>query len=164
MATDVDVRFLQETGEPNLEVRRHDLTAEELPRFDLIYVPGLLHHLPESARPVARMIAPLRPGGWLLLEEPDFSPVHTSTSELYVRFMVTLTGKIGAASGHDAFWARSLPRTAANQRLAHLNAEAQVAFLHEGSPTAEFLKLSGQQMRETVTASGAISAERSMRP
>jgi hypothetical protein len=51
------------------------------------------------------MVAAVRPGGWLLLEEVDFFAVHTSTSQLYVDFMVALTGAVVAPSGRDCFWA-----------------------------------------------------------
>jgi hypothetical protein len=44
-----------------------------------------------------------------MLEEVDFFPVHRSTSQLYVDFMVALTGNVVRASRRDCFWARSLP-------------------------------------------------------
>jgi hypothetical protein len=44
------------------------------------------------------MVAALLPGGWLLLEEPDFFPVYTSTSQIYVDFMYGLALK-GPSSG-----------------------------------------------------------------
>ena len=36
--------------EPNLEVRRHDITVEDLPegQFDLVHTRWLLHHLPQG--------------------------------------------------------------------------------------------------------------------
>src|SRR3972149_3559679 len=46
-ATDIDIRFLQEIEEPNLEVQRHDITAAGFPeaQFDLVHTRWLLHHL-----------------------------------------------------------------------------------------------------------------------
>ncbi|MFN2638308.1 MAG: trans-aconitate 2-methyltransferase, partial [Gemmatimonadaceae bacterium] len=161
MATDLDTRFLQEIDEPMLEVQRHDVTAEELPRarFDLVYTRWLLHHLPQQERVIASMVAALRPGGWLLIEEVDFFPVYTSTSELYVDFMVALTETVVAGLG-DAFWARALPALVAGQGLAEVGAEGDIGVLQGGSPIAEFFQLTGEQMRDEVVSSGALSAER----
>jgi SAM-dependent methyltransferase len=161
MATDLDTRFLQEIDEPMLEVRRHDITTEELPqaRFDLVYTRWLLHHLPQQEQIIASMVAALRPGGWLLIEEVDFFPVLTSTSELYVDFMVALVETVVAESG-DAFWARALPELVSGQGLAEVGAEGDIGVLQGGSLRAEFFQLTGKQMREEVISSGALSAER----
>ena len=102
-ATDIDIRFLQEIHANNFEAILHDITGEDLPkrRFDLVHARWLLHHLPEPGRVIDRMIAALRPGGWLLLEEVDFFPVQVSTSPVYVDFMLALTSTIVAGSGRD---------------------------------------------------------------
>ena len=161
-ATDVDTRFLAEIHEPTLEVRHHDIMADELPtaQFDLVHARWLLHHLPQPERVIARMVAALRPGGWLLLEEVDMFPVHTSRSQLYVDFMVALTSTVVAASGGGAFWARSLPALVAAQGLAEVGGEGDLALLHGGSPMAEFWQVSGEQIRDKVTSSGALTADR----
>ncbi len=163
MATDIDPRFLQDIEEPSLEVRCHDITVEDLPegQFDLVHTRWLLHHLPHPERVIARMVAALRPGGWLLLEEVDFFPVHTSTSQLYTDFMIGLAERVVAASGRDCFWARALPALVANQGLVEVDADGDFAIFRGGSPWAEFLQLSAQQMRDKIiVASGTLSAER----
>jgi Dimethyladenosine transferase (rRNA methylation) len=45
VATDLDTRFLEPLSQPNLEIRRHDIAAEELPdvEFDLVHRPGGPH-------------------------------------------------------------------------------------------------------------------------
>jgi hypothetical protein len=105
------------------------------------------------------MVAALRPGGWLLLEEPDFFPVYTSTSQLYIDFMVRLTGTIVAASGRDCFWARVLPALVAGQGLAEVGGAGDIALLHGGSPMAKLWQLTGVQMRDKVLASGVLKVE-----
>jgi hypothetical protein len=106
------------------------------------------------------MIAALRPGGRLLLEEVDFFPVQTSRSALYVDFMPALTGTIVAASGRDCLWARALPALVAERGLVGVDGEGDLALLRGGSPIAEFFKLTGDQMRDRVIASRALSPER----
>ncbi len=162
MATDIDTRFLAQILEPNFEARDHDITAEDLPaaQFDLVHTRWLLHHLRDPERAVQRMVAALRPGGWLLLEEVDFFPVHTSTSQLYIDFMVALTRTVVAASGRDCFWARALPTLVSKQALANVHAEGDFAVLNGGSPIAEFFQLTALQVRDNIIASGALTAER----
>jgi ubiquinone/menaquinone biosynthesis C-methylase UbiE len=161
-ATDIDIRFLQEIHENNFEAAAHDITAEELPegKFDLVHTRWLLHQLPDPKRAIERMIAALRPGGWLLLEEVDFFPVQTSTSRLYIDFMLALTGTVVAASGRDCLWARVLPALVSEQELADVDGEGDVALLRGGSPMAEFFRLTGEQMRDKIISSGALPAER----
>jgi hypothetical protein len=51
------------------------------------------------------MIDALRPSGWLLLEDVDFFPVHTSTSQLYVDFMIALTANVALCRHWWREWA-----------------------------------------------------------
>src|SRR5579884_3215226 len=74
LATDVNTRFLEALDYPNLKVRRHDILADELVEsaaFDLVHVRFVLMHLADPSRAVRRMVAALKPGGWLLAEEGD---------------------------------------------------------------------------------------------
>ena len=74
MATDLDPRFLEAIAAPNLEVRHHDILADPLPEaaFDLVHTRALLTFLPQPDQAIRKMAAALKPGGWLLVEEPDY--------------------------------------------------------------------------------------------
>jgi SAM-dependent methyltransferase len=74
MATDLDPRFLECIAAPNLEVRRHDILADPLPEasFDLVHTRALLTFLPQPDQAIRKMVAALKPGGCLLIEEPDY--------------------------------------------------------------------------------------------
>jgi SAM-dependent methyltransferase len=162
VATDINTQFLTEIKRDNFEFKTHDITSEPLPEgaFDFVHTRALLHHLPEPERVVRRMIDALRPGGWLLLEEPDFFPVLTSSSTVYSEFMTALNGAIVKVSGRDCFWARALPEIVAKSGLYHVGGEGDFAVLQGGSPVAEFFRLTAEQMRDRVLASGAITENR----
>jgi SAM-dependent methyltransferase len=162
VATDINIELLKSIESINFEARQHDITKENAPdgNFDFVHARWLLHHLPEPELAVRRMIDALRPGGWLLLEEVDFFPVHTSTSQVYIDFMVALTGNVVRASGRDCFWARALPGLVAGMGIQHLGGEGDFSLLRGGSPVAEFFSLTAEQMRERMLASGELSAER----
>jgi SAM-dependent methyltransferase len=159
-ATDIDTRFLEEIDEPNIQVLRHDITSEELPagRFDVVHVRWLLHHLPNPEQVIASLVSALRPGGWLLLEDVDFFPIHTSTSRLYIDFMEALASTVTASSGRGCFWARALPSMVAEQGLVEVGGEGDIPVLQGGSSLAAFFQLSAEQMRDRIQARGAMSA------
>ncbi|MFI2711258.1 methyltransferase domain-containing protein [Micromonospora sp. NPDC018662] len=72
LATDIDPAWLDPHG--GYEVRRHDIVADPPPQpgtFDLVHARLVLVHVPDRARALATMVAALRPGGWLLLEDAD---------------------------------------------------------------------------------------------
>ncbi|MCZ7437360.1 methyltransferase domain-containing protein [Micromonospora sp. WMMC241] len=72
LATDIDPAWLDPHG--GYEVRRHDVVRDPPPQpgtFDLVHARLVLVHVPDRARAVATMVAALRPGGWLLVEDAD---------------------------------------------------------------------------------------------
>ena len=73
-----------------------------------------------STTPSSAWSAALKPGGLLLIEEPDFYPVHAGhagSPPLYARFMDALTRAVVAATGRDCYWARGLPTLLARHGL-----------------------------------------------
>jgi SAM-dependent methyltransferase len=161
VATDINTRFLDDIDYPNFEARQHDILVDALPDagFDFVHTRWLLHHLPDPEIAIRRMISALRPGGWLLLEEVDFFPVHTSSSPAYSEFMSALTATVVRASGRDCFWARELPGLVAQTELMNIAAEGDFSIMRGGSPTAEFFSLTADQMRERMIESKAQTRE-----
>jgi SAM-dependent methyltransferase len=159
VSTDIDPRFLEEIRTSNFEAWKHDITVDTLPssQFDLVHTRWVLHHLVDPESALKRMITALRRGGWLLVEDMDFFPIRTASSQLYIDLIVGLTNVIAAAGGDD-FWGRALPAIVARQGLANVQAEGDFAVLNGGSPMAEFLRLSTLQVRDGIVGSGAVSA------
>jgi ubiquinone/menaquinone biosynthesis C-methylase UbiE len=64
VATDIDPRFLDAVGSPNLELRRHDIASDPLPEaaFDLVHARLVLVHLPERDAALRRIVRALKPG------------------------------------------------------------------------------------------------------
>lgn len=74
VAIDLDTRFAEGHGLDNLEVRRHDLMDGGLEEaaFDLAYARAVIEHVPDHQGALERMVAAVRPGGWVVVEEVDF--------------------------------------------------------------------------------------------
>jgi trans-aconitate methyltransferase len=56
-------------------VRTHNVITDTLPaaKFDLVHTRLVLTHLPERERVLEKLAKAVKVGGWLLVEEPDFS-------------------------------------------------------------------------------------------
>jgi SAM-dependent methyltransferase len=111
VVTDLETRWLEDMAVPNLEVRRHDVVADPIEEaaYDLIHVRLVLTHLPQRDRVLAKLVAALRPGGWLVAEEPDAHtfgishPPHTTWAKV-------ATAMLGAleSAGADNTYGRKL--------------------------------------------------------
>ena len=72
LATDIDPAGLDPHG--GYQVLGHDIVEDPPPEpgtFDLVHARLVLVHVPDRARALATMVAALRPGGWLLVEDAD---------------------------------------------------------------------------------------------
>ncbi|MEU3713517.1 methyltransferase domain-containing protein [Streptomyces catenulae] len=113
LAVDADTRFLEPLAGGVLGVRRMDVTAEPLPegRFDLVHSRLLLEHL-TSPEPVLRsMVRAARPGGWVLVEDIDWTTVRAvdPPSPAHDRVVTALLTAL-AVGPYDQHFGRKVPR------------------------------------------------------
>ena len=83
VAVDIDTRFVEALELANVEIRRHDILADalEAAQYDLVHCRSLLLHLPEPRRALDNMRVALRPGGWLVVEDLDYTPFGSAMRE-----------------------------------------------------------------------------------
>jgi SAM-dependent methyltransferase len=163
LATDVDTRFLEAAAAPNLEVRRHDVTADPLPEaaFDLVHARLVLVHLPEREAVLARLVGALKPGGWLLLEEFDSLSMRPdpelNPTERYPRLFRAMHRVMGER-GVDARFGRRLPGRLRAHGLTDVDAEGRVLLLQAESPWATLMKANLEQLRGPISAVEGLTA------
>jgi 2-polyprenyl-3-methyl-5-hydroxy-6-metoxy-1,4-benzoquinol methylase len=162
LATDIDTRFLQQSIQPNLTVSRHDIVSDPMPaeRFDLIHARLVLVHLLEREEVLQRMIAALKPGGWLLTEEFD-SVSQVSVAETYLG-ETTLKStralrKIMVERGVDLAFGGSLAKHLHIRGLQNVSAEGHMRMWFGGSQGARLMRANFEQLREPILASGAVT-------
>jgi 2-polyprenyl-3-methyl-5-hydroxy-6-metoxy-1,4-benzoquinol methylase len=155
VAVDMDTRFVEELDYPHLEVRSHDVVTHPVPRgeFDLVHTRALLTHLPARDAVLADLVAALRPGGWLVIEEVDFFPIHACGTGLY-RDMTIAMETILAPAGLNCQWARHLPELLQSAGLQAVTADTDAQFCNGGSAAAQFLAVSFAQLHDTLAAGG----------
>ena len=93
----------------------------------------------------------------MIEKHPDFFPIYTASSRLYIDLIVGLANVIASAGGND-FAGRTLPAIVAKKGLTDMQAEGDFAILNGGSPMAEFFRLSVLQLRDRIISSSAVSA------
>jgi SAM-dependent methyltransferase len=147
LATDLDVRFVEDHDRSNLEVRRHDILTDPLEEgtFDLAHERALLVHVRGRRRALERMVAAVRPGGWVVAEDPDHGsamipalsryvdpPEHAELWERVFHGLDALFTRVGA----DASFGPRLPQALAEAGLERVSAELHTPLLHGGGPGA----------------------------
>jgi SAM-dependent methyltransferase len=154
VATDIDSRFLDGLAQANLQVRKLDILQDPLEEgaYDLVTARAILHHLPGRAEAIARMISALKPGGRLLIIEPDFFPTLVAEPPIARRFWQCWLDW-AATERIDYFVGRTLPARFAEAGLDAIGAEGEVALFNGGSPWAEYWRESIQELREPLLAS-----------
>jgi SAM-dependent methyltransferase len=164
LATDLDTRFLAVLAGPSLEVRRHDITSEPLPAaaFDLVHTRLVLGHLPAREAALARLVAALKPGGWLLVEEfdalsmpadPRLNPVERQP-RLYAAMLRLMT-----ARGVDLRFGRRLPGRLRAHGLTDVDAAGHVGLVRAGAPWAALLRANVEQLRAAISAAERWTAD-----
>jgi SAM-dependent methyltransferase len=164
VATDLETDFLetQVTRYPTLKVLRHDITTEELTSgFDFVHARWLVEWLPDKRLALARMAAALRPGGWLLVEEPDFVTILGSAEPPALRrAMFAGTRYLESTGPVEVEYGRRLVDDLDITGLVEVAAEGRCAAVRGGSPpAAHFLGLTLEKLRGAMLATRQISEE-----
>lgn len=149
LATDLDTRFVEKLDDKNLDVRQMDLRTDELPAaaFDLVHARAVLMHIPQREQIFEALLATLRPGGWLLLEDAGHFAVSALGTGLYPE--VAKASFAGMTQAGVAFeWARQLPGLLHRHELVDVGADCEVPLFEGGSAAAEFLRISVSQLWE----------------
>jgi ubiquinone/menaquinone biosynthesis C-methylase UbiE len=163
VVTDIDPRYLESIRVANLEVQRHNIVTDPLPEatFDLIHSRLVLLHVPERERALARMVAALKPGGWLIDEEFDISISPDPTAnpgEVRSKTFVAMN-RIMDGRGVDRSFGRRLFERLRAHGLQSVDAEGRAFMWHGGSPGALLLRSNYEQLRGAMVAAGYVTDE-----
>lgn len=163
IVTDIDPRYLESWKLPNLEVRRHDIVDDSLPKasFDLIHARLVLMHLPERERVLARLVTALKPGGWLVDEEFDSCVVPDQTLSSEETFTKTHDAmlRIMHDRGVEIGFGRRLFGLLRAAGLSDVGAEGRTSMWPSGSPGPSLMRSNYEQLRSAMIEGGYITEE-----
>jgi SAM-dependent methyltransferase len=156
VAVDLDLS-LAEPGGPDMEYRQADILAGpvEPAGFDLATARAVLHHIADPAAAVANIIASVRPGGEVLLIEPDFLPVSMA-EPAQIRAFCRGWLNWSRDQGIDYFIGRRLPPMLASRGLSEVRAMAETALYNGGSPWARYWQETVIELRPRLLDSDAL--------
>jgi SAM-dependent methyltransferase len=161
LAVDLDVRLLEPLAGDRVEVRRHDLLGERLPEtaFDVVHARNLLMHLPNRLDALRRLLAAVRPGGWLAVCEPDFNALSVSPANAAWHRAWTLFCDAVVAAGWDpGYGSRLLGDLEALDALA-IEAEVVTHYVRGGSVPARLFAATLERLRERMLGLGAADRD-----
>ena len=157
VSTDLQPGFLEAMDLPNVQVLQHDIRTDGFPAasFDLVHARAVLMHVTVDPELVSRMVGWLRPGGWLLLEEPDFGMWSLDADPVW--------------AAHPQAWHRSFPNGSPSRGrwlldqlptldLVDKGADAEVDVVLPGTSLARFYELSLQTVGRAAVAAGVLTA------
>ncbi len=168
LATDLDTRFLDGHGRANLEVRTHNIVTDPVDdaAFDLVHARAVLVHLPDRQQVLKRLVAALRPGGWLLIEDVDFGATTAGTLAQYVtapppapaathRIYLAIAA-VFAANGADPSYGSRLTGALVDAGLANVGAELHTPVVSGGSE--QWTRGSFEQLADRLVGTGLTTA------
>ena len=162
LATDIEPFFLETLAFSNLEVRRHDIRSDGLPerQFDLAHARLVLMHLPGRELALQQMLASLKPGGWIVVEEFDnLSILPNSTANPGEEELKVIRAgmRVLTARGVELRYGRWLPRHLRSLGLVNVGAEASASVWQGDSPGTRLYKLAFEELADPILRSGLIS-------
>ncbi|GGS65998.1 methyltransferase [Streptomyces griseoviridis] len=165
VATDIDTSRLTPAARPPVEVRVHDVGAQEPPGegFDLVHARLVLVHVPERERALRSMVAALRPGGHLLVEDADpaLQPLlcpdeHGPEQQLANRLRHGFR-QLLARRGADLSYGRQLPRLLREAGLRRVEADAYFPVTSPACAALESATI--RQIRDQLVTAGLATDE-----
>lgn len=162
VGVDLDPQVRADAKVANLSVCRGDIVTTDLGEgvFDLVHARFLFIHVPQRDAALANVLRSLKPGGWLLIEEPDFGVAGPASaggtdSEVVAR-IYEAHRLMYQSTGGDPFLGRRLIGWLAHQRLHVEEAEATAALWQGGNSRAKLRQHAVQQLRPRLLATGAL--------
>jgi SAM-dependent methyltransferase len=164
-AVDLKTRFIDHIQQPNLEILEGDLTEMDLgkEKFDLIHERYVLTHIADYRSVLKKMMAALKPGGWLLLEDADFSAAEFKTADpvLGKAFHATIQARnlLFGKKRIDFAFGRRLGKLLDQFGFINVQETAYAPLDHGGDGTAEIMRLSTLQLWNQYLETEAATEE-----
>ena len=164
VATDIDSRLLEHLNGRRIEVREHDITVDELEQntYDLAHCRLLLMHLSEPERALKHMVSALRPGGWLVVEEPVFTeplfvtrehPAAGAVERVYAAFREYFS------SFMDLEFGSKVMQIVAGMGLDDFSAEQTRLYSRGGQPGPMTNMLTWELFRDALLEAGSVAPD-----
>lgn len=161
VAVDIDTRFIEPLAGDSIEVKRLDIRTDELPsgEFDLIHSRLVLEHLTERRQILERLVGALRPGGWLVIEDYDWTAFGFENADDQVERVTKGILDFMQRAGFEPHYGRHVVADLAAAGLSDVRGEGRARVIDSSAPGFDFFRLSFESLRGAVVDAGLISRE-----
>jgi SAM-dependent methyltransferase len=136
-----------------------DVRTGELPQreFDLMHARLVLEHLNDCRRILDRLAAALRPGGWLVIEDYDWTGFGFEDADPQSEHVTEAVITFIAQAGFDPRYGRRVVADMAAAGLSDVRREGRALVIDSRSPGFDFFRLSFESLRDAVVDAGLLS-------
>jgi SAM-dependent methyltransferase len=158
VAFDLDLSLVDDARASGVEFRQGDIVAGPVDpgRFDFVTARAVLHHVADAKAATGNLVASLRPGGAILLIEPDFLPVSVA-EPMKIRTFWNGWLAWSRERGIDYYIGRTLAPRLAAHGLVEIGGAAETAVYHGGSPWADYWRETITELRGDLGGSGKLN-------
>jgi len=157
VACDLDLSLINVRAQ-GLQLRQGNIVAGpiEPASFDLVTARALLHHVADAEAAIVNLVASLRPGGAIVLIEPDFLPI-TIAEPPEVRAFWDGWLAWSRERGIDYHIGRTLAPRLAALGLEQIGGAAETAIYNGSSPWADYWTQTIVELRNDLVSSGRLN-------
>jgi 2-polyprenyl-3-methyl-5-hydroxy-6-metoxy-1,4-benzoquinol methylase len=160
-ALDLDTRFIGQEKLSNLTVIQGDLVKEELEnnRFDFIHARYVFIHIHDYQEALKKIYQAVKPGGWILLEEPEFTRAKAKTddealNQSFMNIHEAIKLMYDAMKLDPAFGGK-LERLLKKNGFTNMGSDTVASPSAGGSLVADFMRRSAIHLKEKYLKTGA---------
>jgi 2-polyprenyl-3-methyl-5-hydroxy-6-metoxy-1,4-benzoquinol methylase len=137
--------------EKNLLVKAHDITKDEieLEKYDFVHARFVLEHIPNREQVLNKLISALKPGGWLFIEDAEYSTTTLTGSPAYILAMGNYVKSI-ESKGSNYSWTMKLPHLFSKEGLEMVEAKGNLETFKGGSEQAKYFMSNLYHIKEDL--------------
>src|SRR5947199_1214736 len=158
VALDLDLSVVDNVRAPSVEFRQGDIVTGSVDPdgFDFVTARAVLHHVADAKAATGNLVASLRPGGAILLIEPDFLPVSIAEP---IEMRAFWSGWLAWSRdrGIDYHIGRTLAPRLAALGIEKIGGTAETAIYNGTRLWADYWTQTVKELRQDLTSSGKLN-------
>ena len=160
-AIDIDTRFIEQLASDTIDVRRMDLRADALPQgeFDLVHARLVFEHLTDRRQILDRLAATLRPGGWIVIEDYDWSCFGVDEQVSGDDVVGQAINDFMEKAGFQRDYGRRIVPDLLDAGFTDVRGEGRARIVASSDPGFDFFRLSFESLRGALVNSGELAKE-----
>lgn len=163
-ALDLNTRFVATLDYANLEARVQNVVTEDVPKeeYQLVHSRFTLAHIPERDSVLVKMVQAVRPGGWILIEEPDFStegvvPESEGSKRQLFESGIASIKEFQRQRGMDIYYGHALFGKLNSLGVTNVRSVGRSLTVQGGTPESREVALTMEQLQAPAIATNVIS-------